>query len=43
MYWLSWLASADSSDTNFVVAHFSFAYIAYFFGGAFLVNAAPIS
>jgi hypothetical protein len=39
----SWLTSIAISDTYFLVAHFSFyvTYIAYFFGGAFLVNAIP--
>ncbi len=37
------LAAAAISDTYFVVAHFSFyvTCIAYFFGGAFFVNAIP--
>lgn len=37
------LTAAASNDTYFVVAHFSFyvACLAYFFGGAFLVNAVP--
>jgi hypothetical protein len=39
----SLLASIAVSDTYFVAAHFSFyvTCIAYFFGGAFLVNAIP--
>ena len=43
MHWYSWLTCASSGDTYFVVAHFSHyvTSIAYFFGGAFLVNAVP--
>jgi hypothetical protein len=39
----SWLTPIGISDTYFVVAHFTFyvTCIAYFFGGAFLVNAIP--
>jgi hypothetical protein len=35
------LTSAAISDSYFVVFHFHYTYIAYFFGGAFLVNAIP--
>jgi hypothetical protein len=43
MYLFPSLAAAAISDTYFVVAHFSFyvTCIAYFFGGAFFVNAIP--
>lgn len=41
MHLYSWLASVDTSEGYFVVFHFHWANIAYFFGGAFLVNAIP--
>lgn len=43
MQWYTSLTSATGNDTYFVVAHFSFyvTCVAYFFGGAFLVNAIP--
>jgi hypothetical protein len=41
MHWYSWLASVDTVEGHYVAFRFSWAYIAYFFGGAFLVNAIP--
>jgi hypothetical protein len=37
----TFLASVDTAESYSVAFRFSWAYIAYFFGGAFLVNAIP--
>ena len=41
MHWYSLLASVDTAEGYSVAFRFRWAYIAYFFGGAFLVNAIP--
>jgi hypothetical protein len=41
MHTYLWLASVDTAEGYSVAFRFSLAYIAYFFGGVFLVNAIP--
>ena len=41
MQWYPWPAYAAIADSYFLAFHFHYTYIAYFFAGAFLVNAVP--